>query len=68
MWQDLEPIRGVTIILLRFGVEVAFLELDCSALSLICIWWATPFVNACALVCVCVCNPWNHRDPFGLYL
>ena len=17
--------------------------------------------------CVCVCNPWNHRDPFGLF-
>ena len=27
-------------------------------------------VSACGvteLVCVCVCNPWNHRDPFGFF-
>ena len=21
----------------------------------------------CGSVCVCVCTPWNHRDPFGLF-
>ena len=24
--------------------------------------------TAGAVVCVCVCTPWNHRDPFGLFL
>ena len=54
-----------------FKLFIAFQCLELSIQSLVVSQLTTPVPASTAKKSVsvmCVCNPWNHRDPFGLLL